>query len=77
MEELLKNGQLVVPQDKRSEEILDTLAQLRSIAEVDHILQEQFKNGDLKVSFDDVYSSVEKLAKQEFTLKSKLQQLTK
>lgn len=77
MEELLKNGQLVVPQDKRSEEILDTLAQLRSIAEVDHILQDQFKNGDLKVSFEDVYSSVEKLAKQEFTLKSKLQQLTK
>lgn len=77
LEELLRNGQLIKPQDKRSEEILDTLAQIRTLAEVDHILQEQFKNGDLQTPFDDVYNMVEKLAKQEFSLKLKLQQLTK
>ena len=77
IEELLAAGTVVLPQDKKSEELVETLSTLTAIEEADKVIQDLFKNGDLQVEFEDVFQQVEKLAKQEFTLKHKLLQLTK
>lgn len=74
---LIESGSLIKPVDKKSEELLDALANLEAVELANKELQEQFKNGDTSIGFDEVFSLVEKLAKQEFTLKAKLIQLTK
>lgn len=74
---MIKDGSILNTDDRKTMEVVDSLAQLKAIEEADRELQDLFKNGDLLVSFDDVYNMVEKLAKQEFTLKSKIIQLTK
>lgn len=74
---LIKDGIIIKSDEKKSDELVDTLANLRTIIEVDKELQDQFKNGDLNVNFEDTLLMVERLAKQEFTLKSKLLQITK
>ena len=68
---------MIQAQDKKSEELVETLSTLTAIEEADKTIQDLYKNGDLQVEFEDVFQQVEKLAKQEFALKIKLLQLTK
>lgn len=77
LETMIKDGSILNTEDRRTMDVVDTLAQLKATEEADKELQDLFKNGDLNVAFDDVYNMVEKMAKQEFTLKSKIIQLTK
>ena len=53
------------------------MANLEAVVVATNGLQEAFKNEELQIGFEDTYLLVEKLAKQEFTLKSKLILLTK
>jgi hypothetical protein len=77
MDTMIKDGSILNTEDRRTMDVVDTLAQLKATEEADKELQDLFKNGDLNVAFDDVYNMVEKMAKQEFTLKLKIIQLTK
>jgi hypothetical protein len=77
MESMIDNQSIFKAEDRSSLELIENLANLRAIEEADKEMQDLFKNGDLSVSFDEVYNMVEKLSKQEFTIKSKIIQLTK
>ena len=77
IESMIKDGSIMKVDDRKTTEVVDTLAQLRATEEADKELQDLFKNGDLMVTFEDVYNMVDKLAKQEFNLKTKIIQLTK
>jgi len=77
IENMIDNQSIFKPEDRSSLELIDNLANLRAIEEADKEMQDLFKNGDLNIPFEEVYNMVEKLAKQEFTIKSKIIQLTK
>lgn len=77
MESMIDNQSIFKAEDRSSLELIENLANLRAIEEADKEMQDLFKNGELSVSFDEVYNMVEKLSKQEFTIKSKIIQLTK
>jgi phosphopantetheinyl transferase (holo-ACP synthase) len=77
LHKLMEEGQIVQPEDKKSELMMETLSTLFSLKEAQKELIEQFKNGDVNVGFDDIYTIIDKLAKQEFEHRYKLLQLVK
>lgn len=77
IDNMIDNQSIFKPEDRSSLELIESLANLRAIEEADKEMQDLFKNNDLNVPFEEVYNMAEKLAKQEFAIKSKIIQLTK
>lgn len=77
IDSMIADGSIFKSEDRKSLDLIENLANLRAIEEADKEMQDLFKNDDFRVPFEDVFNMVERLAKQEFTLKSKIIELTK
>ena len=63
------------PNNEQSKETISTLANLKSLEEVEKLFYDMFENDQLSLTFDDAKKVLDKMAKEEFIYKSKLKEL--
>lgn len=65
----------MMTKDKKSDTLVATLSELRSNEEINSFFTDQYLEGKINMSFDDVLQILEKRYKSEFTAKCALRDL--